>query len=80
MHPFMEAALHQQQRVLPHKVGYGARVAALEQFPFVLQDETIGLRVGGEHGRLSEHVSCEYGSEPGHALVDERFGVLSLVG
>ncbi|KAM1487277.1 hypothetical protein ACFX13_001440 [Malus domestica] len=60
-----KAALHQQQRVPPHKVGYGAWVAALEQLPFVLQDEPIGLRVGEEHGQLSKHVSCEYGSEPG---------------
>lgn len=76
----MEAALHEQQRVLPQKVGYGARVATLEQLPFVLQDEPVRLRVGREHRRLAEHVGGEYGPEPVHPLVDERLGILSLVG
>lgn len=80
MHFLMKISLHQQQRVFSQQVGYGARVATLEQLPFVLQNEPVRLRVGGKHRRLAEHVRREDGTEPVDPLVDERFWVFCLVG
>ncbi|KAL6980694.1 hypothetical protein U1Q18_022331, partial [Sarracenia purpurea var. burkii] len=47
---------------------------------FVLDDEPVRIRVGGEDSRLTEYVGGEDGTEPGHSLVDEGFRVLGLVG
>lgn len=80
VHSLVKVAFHQQQRVLPKQVGYGARVAALEHLPFVLQDEPVRLWVGREHRGLAEHVGGEDGPEPSHPLVDKRLRVLRLVG
>ena len=66
---------------MPSKqVGDGARVAALEQLPLVLQYVPIRLRVRREHRGLAEHMGGEQGPVPSHPLVDEGFRVGRLVG
>lgn len=75
----MKTPLHQQQRVLPQKVRYRAGVAALEQLPFILQDEPVRFRVGREHRRLAKYVGCEYRTEPLHPHINEGLRVLSFV-
>lgn len=75
----MKTPLHQQQRMLPQKVGYRAGVAAVEQLPFILQNEPVRFRVGGEHRRLAKYVGCEYRTEPVHPLINEGLRVLSFV-
>lgn len=79
VHSFVKAALHEQQRVPSQQVRYRGRIATVEQLPFVLQDEPVGLWVGGEHCWLAKNVGREYGSETVHPLVNERLRILSLV-
>ncbi|KAL0303862.1 UNVERIFIED_CONTAM: hypothetical protein Sradi_6254300 [Sesamum radiatum] len=80
MHPLMQAAPHEQKRVAAEEVGDRTGVTRFEETALVLQDEPVGVRVGGEHRRLSEHMGGEDGAVLGHPVVDEGLRVLRLVG
>lgn len=80
VHPLMQVAPHQQERVPAQKIGYRTGVARLEQPALVLQDEPVRFRVGREHGRLAEQMGGENRTVSGHPVVDERLRVLRLVG
>lgn len=80
VHPLVEAAPHEQQRVPAQEVRYRARVARLEEPALVVQDEPVRVRVGREDGRLAEQVGREDRTVSGDPVVDEGLRVLRLVG
>lgn len=79
VHSLVESTFHQQKRVFSQQVRYRTGVAAIQQPPFVLQNEPVHLRIRREHRRLSEHVRREDRPVPLHALVDERLWIVALV-
>lgn len=80
MHSLVKTPFHKQKRVPSEQVRDRTGVTRLEQLAFVLEDEPVGFRVSGEHGRFAEHVGREDGSEPGNPVVDEGIWVFRLVG
>jgi len=80
VHSLVERALHEKQRVFAKEVGYGTGVAAFEEFPFVEENEAVDLGVCGEDGGFAEDVGGEDWTVAVDAVVDERLGVVGLVG
>ena len=79
VHSLVESTFHQQKRVFSEQVRYRTGITAIQQLPFVLQNEPVHLRVRREHRRLAEHVRREDRTVPLHALVDERLRIVALV-
>lgn len=79
MHSFVKATAHKHQGISSEQIGYGARVAGFEEAAFVLENEPVQLRVGGEDGGLAEDVGGEDGAVFLDAIVDEGLRVLGLV-
>lgn len=80
VHFLVKRALHEKQRVFSKEVGYGTGVAAFEEFPFVEQNEAVGLRVCGEDGGFAKDMGGKNWAVAMDAVVDEWFGVVGLVG
>jgi len=79
VHSLVQSAFHQQKRVFSEQVRYGTRVTAIQQLPFVLQNEPVQLRVRREHRRLAKNVRHEDRPVAPHALVHERLRIGALV-
>nr|GMC94262.1 hypothetical protein C4D60_Mb03t08650 [Ipomoea batatas] len=78
MHSFVKGSAHKHQGIAAEEIGYGGGVAGFEEAAFVLEDEPVQLRVGGEHGRLAEDVGGENGAVFPDPIVDEGLGILGL--
>ncbi|GER46638.1 hypothetical protein STAS_23691 [Striga asiatica] len=74
VHPAVETAAHEEERVAAEEVADGAGPA------LAVEDEPVRVRVGGEDGRLAEDVGGEERSEPGDPVVDEGLRIGGFVG
>lgn len=79
MHSLVKSSAHKHEGIAAEKIGYGGGVAGFEEAAFVLEDEPVQLRVGGEDGRLAEDVGGENGAVFPDPIVDEGLGILGLV-
>lgn len=80
MHSLVKTPSHEKKRMPAEQVRQRTRIASLEKPAFVLQDQPVDFRVGGENGWFTKDVGCKNTTKLRNPVIYERFGVFSLVG